>query len=80
MPLARWSDDGKTCATLNWANGERLAVVYYLHASLYLVYVGSMLSILYFSYLKPTFFSDGADVEASAQAGVLEVKAAGSTE
>ena len=31
-----------------------------MHAALYLVYVGGMLSITYFSFLKPNFFSGSA--------------------
>ena len=57
VPLARFSDDGKACAALNPVNGDRLEAVFYLHAALYLVYVGGMLSITYFSFLKPTFFA-----------------------
>ena len=57
IPIARWSDDGKACAALTPVNGDRLEVVYYMHAALYMVYVGGMLSITYFSFLKPTFFS-----------------------
>ena len=76
--MARWADAGKACALLSPVNGDRLEIVYYLHASLYLVYVGSMLSILYFSFLKPTFFADEAQaaVEPSTAGGVLEVKPA----
>ena len=58
VPLARWSDDGKTCADLSPVNGDRIEVVYYMHAALYLVYVGGMLSITYFSYIKPTWYSE----------------------
>ena len=57
VPMARWADDGKACAALNPVNGDRLEVVYYMHAALYMVYVGSMLSITYYSFLKPTFFA-----------------------
>ena len=56
VPLAIYSDEGKRCAAINTMNGERTSVLYILHAVLYLVYVGSMLSITYFSYLKATFF------------------------
>ena len=52
VPIAHWSNDGEDCSDLNPVNGERLSSVYYLHASLYLVYVGGMLSITYFSFLK----------------------------
>mmetsp|Transcript_15215 Transcript_15215/g.28944 ORF Transcript_15215/g.28944 Transcript_15215/m.28944 type:complete len:168 (-) Transcript_15215:267-770(-) len=56
IPIARWSDKGKNCASLAPITGDRLELVYIFHALLYLVYVGSMLSITYFSYVKPTFF------------------------
>merc|ERR1719221_1810716 len=56
VPIERFSNDGKACANLNPVNGDRIEIVYYMHAALYLVYVGGMLSILYFSFLKPSFF------------------------
>jgi hypothetical protein len=71
IPLEIFGDDGKACAALSPVNGDRMKVVWYMHAALYLVYVGGMLSITYFSYVKPTFFND--DVQASAPAGVIEV-------
>merc|ERR1711988_977813 len=52
IPSARFSDEGVECAKLAPVTGERIASVYYLHAALYLVYVGGMLSITYFSFLK----------------------------
>eukprot|EP00929_Paragymnodinium_shiwhaense_P030328 TRINITY_DN17206_c0_g1_i1.p1 TRINITY_DN17206_c0_g1~~TRINITY_DN17206_c0_g1_i1.p1 ORF type:complete len:183 (+),score=14.34 TRINITY_DN17206_c0_g1_i1:60-608(+) len=55
IPLARWSEEGKVCANLAKVNGDRVEVVYYMHAALYFVYVGGMLSITYFSFVKPTF-------------------------
>ena len=57
IPMARFSDKGKACAVLNPVNGSRLELAYIMHAALYLVYVGGMLSITYFSFLKPTYFS-----------------------
>merc|ERR1711988_1737013 len=52
VPIAIFSDDGKECEKLSPVNGERVEAVWYLHAALYLVYVGGMLSITYFSFLK----------------------------
>ena len=52
IPVAHWSDDGEACTALSPVNGERLSAVYILHAALYLVYVGGMLSITWFSFLK----------------------------
>merc|ERR1719453_1286332 len=52
IPAARWSSDGEDCADLSPVNGNRLEAVYILHAALYLFYVGGMLAITYFSFLK----------------------------
>ena len=52
VPLAHFSADGTACAALSPVNGERLTAVYTMHAALYLVYVGGMLSITWFSFLK----------------------------
>jgi hypothetical protein len=49
IPLARWSDDGKACAKLAPTNGERLEVVYFVHAAFFLYYVYNMLSVTYLS-------------------------------
>mmetsp|Transcript_15746 Transcript_15746/g.49477 ORF Transcript_15746/g.49477 Transcript_15746/m.49477 type:complete len:163 (+) Transcript_15746:73-561(+) len=57
IPMARWSDDGKLCAAINPVNGERTKAIWYMHVSMYMVYVGGMLSITYFSFLKPTYFA-----------------------
>eukprot|EP00937_MAST-01D_sp_MAST-1D-sp2_P000677 g677.t1 len=50
VPAARWSDEGKACAANS--KGIPVSAVYIMHAALYLVYVGGMLSITYFSFLK----------------------------
>ena len=55
VPLARFSDDGDRCNDSK--QNDILELVYYMHAALYLVYVGGMLSITYFSFLKPTYFT-----------------------
>lgn len=52
VPLARFSDDGEACAKLHLVNGNRIKAVYIMHAALYLVYVGGMLAITYFAFLK----------------------------
>lgn len=57
IPAARFSDEGVACAALAPVNGERVEYVFYLHATLYFVYVYSMVSVTYYSFLKPTFFS-----------------------
>ena len=72
IPLARYSADGMACARLAPINGDRIQLVYIMHAALFLGYVGNMLSITYYSFLKPTCFSKkvpsntGYDVEAPA--------------
>jgi hypothetical protein len=73
IPLARFDTNGEACAKLSPYHGDRVKVVYILHALLYFVYVGSMLTITYLSYVKPTFYDDAA-VEASTDAGVILVK------
>ena len=55
IPMEIYSDEGKKCAELSPVNGDRTKLVYVVHAALYMVYVGGMLSITYFSFLKPTF-------------------------
>lgn len=57
VPLARFSDDGKECAGLAPVNGDRVRAVWIMHAAYYLGYVYSMLSITYYSFLKPTFIN-----------------------
>jgi len=52
VPAARYSTDGEKCAKLAPVNGDRSDAVYLMHAFLYLFYVGGMLSITYFSFLK----------------------------
>lgn len=59
IPMSRFSDTGEECADLDRVNGNRIEVVYLMHAALYFVYVGGMLSITYFSFVKPTFVLKG---------------------
>ena len=49
VPMARYSDDGEACALLSPTNGERLEVVYIVHAAFFFYYVFNMLSVTYFS-------------------------------
>ena len=51
-----YSDDGKACRTAMGPVGYTLVTVYWTHCILFLVYVWMMLSITYYSFLKPTFF------------------------
>ena len=50
--------------------GDRTKLVYVAHAALYMVYVGGMLSITYFSFLKPTFFAANAATKLGATVAV----------
>eukprot|EP00466_Bigelowiella_natans_P003888 jgi/Bigna1/71074/fgenesh1_pg.14_\ len=56
IPIARYSSKGKDCAALAPLTGDRIEIIYILHALLYFVYVGGMLSITYFSFIKPTYY------------------------
>eukprot|EP00419_Tripos_fusus_P052627 CAMPEP_0172799274 /NCGR_PEP_ID=MMETSP1075-20121228/1782_1 /TAXON_ID=2916 /ORGANISM="Ceratium fusus, Strain PA161109" /LENGTH=168 /DNA_ID=CAMNT_0013636943 /DNA_START=65 /DNA_END=571 /DNA_ORIENTATION=+ len=55
IPMAIYSDDGKVCRESAGPNLYSLVPVYWTHCGLFLVYVWMMLSITYFSFLKPTF-------------------------
>ena len=70
VPMARFSDTGKACAALAPVVGSAVQGVYIVHAGLFFCYVANMLSVTYFSYLKPTF---GAFVSPSAALGALAV-------
>lgn len=56
IPMAIYSDDGKACRGVAGAPLYPLVPVYWTHAGLFLVYVWMMLSVTYYSFLKPTFF------------------------
>jgi hypothetical protein len=55
VPMARFSDTGVACAALAPVIGSAVQCVYIVHAGLFFCYVGNMLSVTYFSFLKPTF-------------------------
>ena len=55
IPLARFSETGMACAALSPVVGSVVQGVYIVHAGLYWCYVGNMVSVTYFSFLKPTF-------------------------
>lgn len=57
VPMARFSATGKACAALAPVIGSAVQGVYIVHAGLFFCYVGNMLSVTYFSFLKPTFGS-----------------------
>ena len=56
VPLALYSPEGKKCAAIDVTNGQRTNGLFILHACMYLFYVGWMLAITYYSFLKPTYF------------------------
>ena len=45
--------------------GLTLVSVYYVHAALFMVYVWMMLSITYYSFIKPTFIKTTKVADAS---------------
>ena len=55
IPVAMFSDDGVSCRAAMGPFGLALVPVYYTHAALFLVYVWCMLSITYYSFIKPSF-------------------------
>jgi len=68
VPIARFSETGKACAALAPVIGSAVQSVYIVHAGLFFCYVGNMLSVTYFSFLKPTF---GSFVTTKAAFGAL---------
>jgi len=68
IPIARFSETGWACAALAPVIGSAVQAVYIVHAGLFFCYVANMLSVTYFSFLKPTF---GSFVSAKAAFGAL---------
>ena len=68
VPIARFAPDGVACAAYAPVIGNAVHGVYLVHAVLFFCYVGNMLSVTYFSFLKPTF---GSFVSPSAGVGAL---------
>ena len=60
IPAAMYADDGKACRESMHSMAHPLVAVYWTHCCLFLVYVWMMLSITYFSFLKPSFMNKGA--------------------
>jgi len=79
IPSAMYSDDGKACVQSS-SLLKPLEPIYIVHASIFLVYVVMMLTVTYFSFLKPKFFrkssltSDSSQTKDSAQAVVIGAK------
>jgi len=65
IPVAMYDDDGKACRKAMGAGGDAYSVVAWTHICLFLVYVWMMLSITYYSFLKPTFITKVSKVGAS---------------
>ena len=62
IPLAYFSPEGEACAALAPTNGNRVEFVWYMNAALYFVYVCSMLSVTYYSFMKDTCFSKSKEI------------------
>jgi len=54
--VAVYSDDGIACQAANSGPLFKLNAVYWTHFGLFLVYVWMMLSVTYYSFVKPTLF------------------------
>jgi len=57
LPVAIYSDAAEVCRAAMGPGSDVLVAVYWTHCGLFLVYVWMMLSITYFSFLKPTFIT-----------------------
>ena len=68
VPIARFSETGVACASLAPVAGSAIQAVFILEAGLYFCYVGNMVSVTYFSFVKPTF---GVTFKASICLGLL---------
>ena len=68
IPIARFSETGAACAALSPVVGSVVQWVFVVHAGLYFCYVGNMVSVTYFSFLKPTF---GLTISATKAIGAL---------
>merc|ERR1711998_588389 len=56
IPMAIYSTDGQACIAANDGPLFTLEPTYWVHCALFLVYVWMMLSITYYSYVRPVFF------------------------
>merc|ERR1711998_805799 len=71
IPLAVWSDEGQKCIAANQGPLYRLEPTLWVHLSLFMVYVWMMLSITYYSFVKPNKILDLSSFTETAT-GVLE--------
>ena len=65
VPIAIFSSEGTLCRAAMGPAGLTLVSVYYVHAALFMVYVWMMLSITYYSFIKPTFIKTTKVADAS---------------
>jgi len=63
IPAAIYADEGELCREGMGNKGHPLVAAFWTHAFLFVVYVWMMLSITYFSFLKPSFFKNSANVQ-----------------
>merc|ERR1712226_222447 len=61
IPSAIYSDDGAKCIAANDGPLYTLKPTYWTHAGLFVVYVWMMLSVTYYSFVKPVFFTDATE-------------------
>mmetsp|Transcript_111280 Transcript_111280/g.227846 ORF Transcript_111280/g.227846 Transcript_111280/m.227846 type:complete len:165 (-) Transcript_111280:105-599(-) len=62
IPMSVFSDEGKLCRSAGGSRLDPLVPLLITHEVLFLVYVWMMLSITYFSFLKPTFITKQTQV------------------
>ncbi len=55
IPITLYSDEGVLCREAMGPAADPLTVVYWVHCALFMIYVWMMLSITYYSFVKPTF-------------------------
>jgi len=73
IPNAIYADEGQACIAANEGPMLRLEPTFWVHCTLFLVYVWMMLSITYFSFLKPSnIINFSKDSEKTAGTGVLD--------
>merc|ERR1712070_721116 len=58
IPIVMYDDHGDACRALSKSALYPLEPVYGTHCGLFLVYVWMMLSITYYSYVKPTWYPE----------------------
>merc|ERR1711998_714423 len=71
IPMAIYSTDGQACIAANQGPMYRLEPTYWVHSALFLVYVWMMLSITYYSFIKPNKIVELKTAEA-VKTGVLD--------